>query len=120
MGRGMSAIELISRLQSTGIKLQARGNKLRYYPRGAVSPALLLQLVQMKEEILSYLSPDFLHERETGTSLPGLQNQRCFHCSGSGQCFLACCSPPPMFDSPRRFLCRACQGHRYLKFLYVH
>jgi len=120
MGRGMSAVELMAKLQSAGIKLQVRGNKLRYCPRWAVSPALRLQLIRRKEEILSYLSCACTPQQELDSSLLGFECQQCFHCAGSGQCFQQCCGLPPMFDSRRQFLCRACQGQGYLRFLFVH
>ena len=116
----MSAVELMAKLQSAGIKLQVRGNKLRYCPRWAVSPALRLQLARRKEEILSYLSSDFAPQQELDRSVLGLECQQCFHCAGSGNCFQQCCGLSLMFYSRRQFLCRACRGRGYLRFLFVH
>ena len=90
----MSAAELMFKLHSAGIKLQVCGNKLRYSPRWAVSAALRLELAQRKKEILSFLSSDLPQQQELDRNIRGLECQRCFHCSGTGQCFRQCCGLP--------------------------
>jgi len=51
----MNAAELIVELEAQGIKLEAQGYRLRFWPRTALSNELLEQLAEYKPEILALL-----------------------------------------------------------------
>jgi hypothetical protein len=51
----MTTIELMSDLERRGVKLEARGERLRYHPASAVTPELLKALSAHKVKILSIL-----------------------------------------------------------------
>lgn len=51
----MTASELLTALRDKGIRLEARGNKLRYYPASAVEPELREVLAAHKTEVLALL-----------------------------------------------------------------
>lgn len=49
----MSAAELVADLARRGIRLEAHGERLRYYPRSALTPDLLDRLKAHKAELLA-------------------------------------------------------------------
>ena len=51
----MNAVELLSDMGRLCIRLQARGGRLRYYPRSAVTPDLAERLKAHKPELLAIL-----------------------------------------------------------------
>jgi hypothetical protein len=51
----MSADELLLELDQRGIRLEAAGDRLRYHPRAAVTPALLARLKILKRDVLALL-----------------------------------------------------------------
>lgn len=53
----MSAAELLLNLGRAGIRLEADGDKLRYFPRSALSPELLGWMKAHKFELLALLRP---------------------------------------------------------------
>ena len=53
----MSAAELLLDLARRGIRLEAHGERLRYFPRSAVTPDLLDRLKAHKGELLAMLRP---------------------------------------------------------------
>lgn len=52
MGRGMTAAALMVDLMRLGIRLEARGDRLRFHPQSAVTPDLAEQLKANKAELL--------------------------------------------------------------------
>jgi hypothetical protein len=54
----MSAAELITDLARLGIRLEARGDRLRYSPRSAVTPDLADRMKAHKGELLTILRRD--------------------------------------------------------------
>lgn len=53
----MSAVELLVLLTYLGIRLESHGDRLRYWPRSAVTPVLLRQMREHKAELLAMLRP---------------------------------------------------------------
>jgi len=53
----MSAAELLSDLSRLGIQLEADGERLRYFPRSALTPDLLARLKAYKPDLLAMLRP---------------------------------------------------------------
>ncbi len=53
-----TAAALLAELTRQGIELQARGNRLRYRPRAALTPELVEQVRARKSELLSLLAPE--------------------------------------------------------------
>ena len=53
----MSAAELLLDLGRLGIRLEAHGERLRYFPRSALTPDLLGRLKAHKAELLALLRP---------------------------------------------------------------
>jgi len=51
----MTATHLLADIRRLGIRLEAKGNRLRYYPRTAVSPEMIVQLKERKGELLALL-----------------------------------------------------------------
>lgn len=51
----MTATELLSELQQKGIRLEARGDRLRYAPASAVTPELREALATHKAQLISLL-----------------------------------------------------------------
>lgn len=51
--------ELLTDLQALGVVLAADGDRLRFHPRGKVTPDLLAQLRDCKAELLSMLQPGY-------------------------------------------------------------
>ncbi len=51
----MSAAALLLDLERLGIRLEARGDRLRYSPRSALTPDLLNRLKAHKQELLTVL-----------------------------------------------------------------
>lgn len=54
----MSAAFLLADLERLGIRLEVNGDRLRYYPRSAATPALMDRLKAHKREILYVLRAD--------------------------------------------------------------
>ncbi len=52
----MHLYDLIAALRAQGITLAAHGDRLRYYPKGALSPALLVLLRAHKDQLLALLT----------------------------------------------------------------
>lgn len=57
MGGTVSAAELLVDLARRGIRLEADGERLRYYPRSALTPDLLDRLKAYKVDLLAMLLP---------------------------------------------------------------
>jgi hypothetical protein len=53
----MSAAELLLDLDRLGIQLEADGERLRYFPRSALTPDLLARLKAHKADLLAMLRP---------------------------------------------------------------
>jgi hypothetical protein len=53
----MSAAELLLDLGRLGIRLEADGERLRYFPRSALTPDLLAKLKAYKADLLAMLRP---------------------------------------------------------------
>lgn len=51
----MNVAELFFLVERQGIKLEAIGDRLRFFPRSAVTPDLLEQLIRHKDELLEML-----------------------------------------------------------------
>lgn len=49
----MSAAEIVADLARRGIRLEANGERLRYYPRSALTPDLMDRLKANKAELLA-------------------------------------------------------------------
>ena len=54
----MTAAGLMAELARRGVRLEAAGDSLRFFPREAVSPELLAALRACKPELLALLRPD--------------------------------------------------------------
>jgi hypothetical protein len=54
----MTASDLLSDLQRAGVRLEAVGERLRYFPRSAVTPELVARLREHKAELLAVLRPE--------------------------------------------------------------
>ena len=52
----MTATELLADLDRRGVRLEARGDRLRYAPRSALTPELVERLRSHKTELLAVLS----------------------------------------------------------------
>lgn len=52
----MTALELVGELHARGIRLEADGDRLRYYPASALTLDLHEALVERKAELLTMLS----------------------------------------------------------------
>src|SRR5262249_44641314 len=57
MGGIMSTTKLLVELAKLGIRLEVDGDRLRYHPRSAVTPALAERLKAHKNELLAILRP---------------------------------------------------------------
>lgn len=53
----MSAVELLLHLDQMGIRLEADGDRLRYFPRSALTSDMLVQLKANKADLLALLQP---------------------------------------------------------------
>jgi hypothetical protein len=53
----MSAVHLLADVAQRGITLEARGDRLRYHPRSALTPDLAERLKAHKAELLALLRP---------------------------------------------------------------
>ncbi len=51
----MTATALLSELKSRGVILEAKGDKLAFWPRGKVTPDLKAEIIRYKAEILALL-----------------------------------------------------------------
>src|SRR5437879_1593986 len=115
MGRNMTACRLVATLRAKGIKLQAKGNRLLYCPRSAVTPELLSELVKKKAEILASIANSApvrlippLDERDPDFALT--DHETCFHCGGTGVCARSCCQALLLANLEKALTCRACLG----------
>src|SRR5262245_37466487 len=57
MGGSMTAADLLLDLGRLGIRLEADGGRLRYFPRSALTPDLLTRLKAHKADLLTMLRP---------------------------------------------------------------
>ena len=53
----MSAAELLANLDRLGVRLEAHGDRLRYQPRSALTPDLLVRPKAHKADVLAMLRP---------------------------------------------------------------
>ena len=68
----MTATELLTTCRQVGIRLEARGDRLRYEaPAGSLTPELRATLTEHKAELLSLLAaPQFVMLQPGGLTLP--------------------------------------------------
>lgn len=66
----MTAAELLSDLTTLGIQLEARGERLRYWPRSAATPDLVARLQAHKGELLAMLTEVEGPEVSIGVDVP--------------------------------------------------
>jgi hypothetical protein len=64
----MTAMQLLADLRQRGIKLAAHDGRLRFHPKAAVGPQLLLTLRRHKAELLALLLGEPLTCRRCGTA----------------------------------------------------
>jgi len=55
MGRSMSAVEILADLAQLGVQLKAHGDRLRFFPRSAVTTEMAERLRSHKHELLAVL-----------------------------------------------------------------
>ncbi|MEW6212388.1 MAG: hypothetical protein AB1631_28945 [Acidobacteriota bacterium] len=60
----MTATELLTNLQQKGIRLEARGDRLRYAPASAVTPELREVLAAHKAQLLALLKEETKHQQK--------------------------------------------------------
>ena len=113
----MTAVRLLSDVQSRGVQVQVEGNTLRLRARkGVVDPQTIAQLSAHKAEIISILTGNALHRaRVRGTeSIEQVYDaDPCWHCQGSRSCDCALCGSG-LPGSWKASQCAACRGTGYL------
>lgn len=71
----MNAPELFVSLTERGIQLLVDGDRLRYYPRSALTPELLGELRRQKSELLNLLAPPVIPSRDIAQSSDSEANE---------------------------------------------
>jgi hypothetical protein len=90
----VSVVGLLEDLERRGVKVRAKGEKLRYSgPKVAITPQVLRQLKKHKAEILERLRPPSHRDEsasQDGAVTPRQQERSCPHGLRPDEC--ACCS----------------------------
>ena len=80
----MTAVNVVNELARRGIRLAARGDRLRFFPRSAATPELQRQLKQHKPELLELLavetdvvSPEYCPNCRSVRIAEGVTNRFC-------------------------------------------
>ena len=113
----MTAVGLLSDVQSRGVEVRVEGNLLRLRARkGVVDADILARLAAHKAEIISILTGKVLHRaRVRGQEFieQAYAPDICWHCQGSRSCDCALCGCglPGNWKASQ---CGACQGAGYL------
>jgi hypothetical protein len=112
----MKAVELIIELQSKGVRLIPKGNRLILdAPQGVLTDDLRETLSTHKAAILLFLRTNASERTTERKQQLATYIENCFHCGGEGVCSCSRCSTATHFGQ-----CRACQGTKLLVSITVH
>ena len=113
----MTAVRLLSDVQSRGVQVWVEGSMLRLRARkGVVDPQTIAQFSAHKAEIISILTGKALHQaRVRGQeSIEQVYDADvCWHCGGALSCNCATCGRGMPCDR-KAGQCGACQGTGFL------
>ena len=88
----MTTNEILGELERRGINVEMAGDRLRFRPREAITPALLETLRAHKAALLRALSERNVPARVRGQDAESGQPEVCWHCHGEKLCSCALCA----------------------------
>ena len=112
----MTATAIILDLRRRGVQLEAAGDKLRFRPKKAVPPDLLVLLVQNKPDILAALSTK-ARVRGRDEVVESAGADPCWHCKADGVCGCALCGSGAPGMGWEKGPCATCKGAGFLAWL---